>query len=534
MDPNSLPWSHLIMNHLLTLLPLVVLGCSESNLTFLNGNKAGDGPQIEVTPVSLDFGVLVESDEASVRTFVIRSVGNEDLTIDSIDLSGQAAASFTVLTTGIEGTILPVGAEEMVEIAFLPLGANQQSAQAIVSSDAGNAPRFPVSLLGEGAIAELRISPDPMDFGRTYVGCDKDNLVTMQNVGTDSLTIHNISLDGDEFEIFDESVTLPLTLAPNESVSMGMSFTPFLEGEADGVLKVLSDEPMGSRTAAQVGEGVYAAEYIDEWESPANSPSDIVFFVDQSCSMDSHSALLANNFSNLIANLDTYSTDWQIAVINDDNGCNHSGILTPSMGTASYISAFRSAVSTAGGFNTEQLLSVAQSGIEKTDSGECNSGLLRSNALLHLIFVSDEEEQSPGRWENYVNTIIAKKGSADNVRMSAIVGNNDTSCFGMDSSRGTRYVAAATDTDGIALEICSDWAIPSNLEMLAEASVIQNTYELTNDAIEETVVVEVNGSTVSASDYYYDAPSNSVIFTNNTPEEGDTITISYASPATCD
>ena len=86
-----------------------------------------------------------------------------------------------------------------------------------------------VSLLGEGAIAELLITPDPMDFGRTYVGCDKDNLVTLQNIGTDALTISDISLAGDEFEIFDEGVTLPLTLEPNESISLDMTFTPFLE-----------------------------------------------------------------------------------------------------------------------------------------------------------------------------------------------------------------------------------------------------------------------------------------------------------------
>lgn len=522
------------MSRLLLLTPLFAVACTESNLTSLSGNKGGDGPQIEVAPTNLDFGTLSEEDDPVVQSFVIRSVGNEDLTLDTISLSGQAASSFTILTTDIEGMVLPVGAETTVEVAFEPLGANQQSAQAIVSSDAEDTPKVPVTLLGEGAIAELLITPDPMDFGQTYVGCDKDNLVTFQNIGTDSLTISDISLAGDEFEIFTDSVTLPLTLAPDESVSFDMTFTPFLEGEADGLLSVTSDEPMGVRTASQVGEGRYAAEYTDQWENPANSPSDIVFLVDQSCSMDSHSQKLANNFSDFITNLDKYSTDWQIAVMNNDNGCNNSGILTPSMGRAAYVDAFRTSVGSGGGSYTEKLFTVAQTGIEKTDSGECNTGLMRGDALLHLIFVSDEEEQSSGSWSNYINSIIAKKGSADNVRVSSIVGYSNTSCFNSDSSRGTRYVDAVNGTGGISLEICSDWATSANLEMLAEASVIQNTYELSNEAIEETIVVEVNGSTVSSSDYYYDASSNSVIFTNNTPEEGDTIDISYASPATCD
>ena len=74
----------------------------------------------------------------------------------------------------------------------------------------------------------------------------------------------------------------------------------------------------------------------------------------------------------------------------------------------------------------------------------------------------------------------------------------------------------------------------NNLELLAEASVIQNTYELENEAIEETIVVEVNGSEVAWGVWYYDASSNAVVFDSNPPQEGDSIEISYASPATCD
>jgi len=522
------------MNRLALLFPIIALGCTESTLTSLDKNLGGDGPEIEVAPTSLDFGTLAEDDEAEVRTFIIRSVGNEDLTIESIDISGQAPDSFTILTEDLIGFVLPVGAEQAVEVAFVPFGANVQSAQAIVTSDAVSAPKVPVSLNGEGAIAELLITPDPLDFGRTYVGCDKDNLITFQNIGSDELTIESISLDGDEFEIFDDSITLPLTLGPDESVSMDMTFTPFDDSDADGVLTVVSDEPMGTRTAMQIGQGDYANTYTDRWENPASSPSDIVFFVDQSCSMDSHSATLGSNFSSFITNLNSYSTDWQIAVINDDNGCNRSGILTPS--TSGYVSSFQSSVSAGGGYSTEQLFTVAQTGMAKTGSGACNSGLMRSDALLHLIFVSDEQEQSSSSLTvtNFLNNIIAQKGSADNVRVSAIVGDSNTSCFNIDSSRGTRYADAADDTDGIVLEICSNWATSANLELLAEASVIQNTYELSNTAIESTIEVLVNGGVVDPSSYSYDASSNSVVFNSDAPEEGDRITINYAAPATCD
>ena len=58
---------------------------------------------------------------------------------------------------------------------------------------------------------------------------------------------------------------------------------------------------------------------------------------------------------------------------------------------------------------TGSLLTLAANGVEATDPGECNYGFMRSNAMLHIIMVSDEFEQSPYSWDTYVNQIISKK-----------------------------------------------------------------------------------------------------------------------------
>ena len=517
------------MHRSLILATTLLIGCkSDQGFTENFGAGAGDGPMIEVEPLLLDFGVV--ADEALVQEFIIRSVGNTDLEVSGIELSGQASGSYTVLSAET-AFVLPPGTEQTIEVAFEPIGANQQSAQAIVSSNDELQPKVPVTLQGEGAIPELDISPDPLDFGNTYVGCSKDNWLTLTNVGTDDLEIYTIDHTGGEF-VMTHNIPLPITLAPGESESVFMEFFPELEEQAEGELVVTSSEPLGTRIATQTGSGKYAAEYTDEWDHPANSPSDIMFFVDQSCSMDTHSSALANNFATFITTLNNYSTDWQIAVVNDDNGCNRSGILTPSV--SGYVGDFQSAVGSGGNWYTESLFTIAQLAVDQTDNGECNSGMMRSEAMLHLVFVSDEEEQSSGSWSNYINTIITKKGNADNVRVSAIVIDNNNSCASESNYYGSRYLEAANSTGGVTLEICSNWATGNNLELLAEASVIQNTYELENEAIEETIVVEVNGSEVAWGVWYYDASSNAVVFDSNPPQEGDSIEISYASPATCD
>jgi hypothetical protein len=250
--------------------------------------------------------------------------------------------------------------------------------------------------------------------------------------------------------------------------------------------------------------------------------------------MDDNQTALANNFSTFITQLSNYSTDWQVMVINDSNGCNQTGILTSS--TPGYVSTFQQAVnsSTKSGY-TEKLLTPAAWAVDKTDGGECNAGFMRSNAMLHIILVSDEPEQSSGSWSTYVNQIITKKGDAASVRISAIAGDVPGGCWSGSQSAdaGTGYYEAVNFTDGVFLSICSNWASSANLELLAEASVIQDTYALDNEAIEETIEVQVNG-TARNNGWYYDEESNSVVFETNAPAEGDSITITYAAPATCD
>ena len=187
---------------LFVLTALTLGGCSETGISSIENALGGDGPAIKVTPSSLQYDLWSEGDDPQTKTFVIQSVGNEDLTLEGIELTGQASASYTIVTDLTFPLLLEkgVGGEggdtQEVEVVFEPFGAGELNAQAIISSDAENSPKLPVSLAGAGAIPELRISPDPLDFGRAYVGCYKDNQVTLSNVGTDDLTISNISPGG--------------------------------------------------------------------------------------------------------------------------------------------------------------------------------------------------------------------------------------------------------------------------------------------------------------------------------------------------
>ncbi len=71
------------------LFAFVALGCNEQKLNSLGGDNAADGPQIEVDPLSLNFGVVRDDDDPALRTFTIKSVGFGNLNVEGIEISGR-------------------------------------------------------------------------------------------------------------------------------------------------------------------------------------------------------------------------------------------------------------------------------------------------------------------------------------------------------------------------------------------------------------------------------------------------------------
>jgi hypothetical protein len=521
------------MKRTFVLMSALVLGCSEQKFHSFDDGEAAEGPAIQVDPTYIDFGVLRENEEV-IRTFVISSIGDRALTIDSVDFAA-APLGFTILTTELSDLVLAPETSTEVDVVFTPMGV-EEYAQIVVGSNDEDKPEVGVELIGRGAVPELSINPNPLDMGVTYLGCDKNNEVELKNVGTDTLEIYEILHDG---EVIDMTAApeVPLILEPDETATVYFNFKPEEVAESAALLTVNSNEPLETRDANQTGSGEYAAEYEDEWEVPVDPPSDILFFVDQSCSMEDDQARLATNFSTFISELNTYSSDWQIIVANQDTGCNStSGVLTPDVPESAYITRFQNGVSDGsdgawGFFYTEAGLTVTSEAIEMTDAGECNHGFMRPEAMLHIIMVSDEPEQSPMPWNHYVDKVIAKKGSPANVKFSAVAGDYPGGC--PTAEAGTGYYEAVNTTGGVFLSICSEWATPTNLSMLAAASIQQAAYELSATPDPGSINVFVDGNE-RLTGWFFDGPTNTVQFEEGIPEEGSHVRITYGGLTICD
>ena len=504
-------------------------GCSDQEFRADNEALAG-GPEIEVDPPLIDFGQLGRGDVAT-EAFTIYSVGTGDLNITDIRL-GQDRGNYSILAEATN-FFLPPGASTEIQVSFTPIDDQEQIDLVVVESDALNAPRASVDLIGLGAVPELEISPAEYDFGEVFIGCDRAVDVTLTNVGSDTLVIQDIQADGVDMS-YQWDIELPTVLEPGENRELTVRFEPTEEQLFEGLLSVSSNEPLGVREATQSGRGRFVNYWTENFEIPEDPPSDIMFVVDQSCSMGDDQDRLASNFAYFIQNLNTYTEDWQIIVGNDSGGCNNAGtILRPS--TPGYEQRFQEAVRTGTDpyiDDPERLLITADYGVNNTDPGQCNEGFMREDAMLHVILVSDEREQS-NNWKGHTRSIVDKKGDLAMTKISAIAGPLPSGCGGNEA--GTGYWEATEYTGGLFLSICeTDWS--AYMEDLARASaVIPDSFALANKPWEPSLEVYIDGELVDPSYWTWDESGNTVVFNEGYgPEAGDIVTVSYGEYSSCD
>ena len=523
-----------------TLSSLIILSslsaCSDYGVQSIPSFNNGEQALIEVSPTFIDFGIAREN-ELIQREVTVRNVGRSDLYIEDIILGDGVEAPFSIDQSNTS-TIIPPGGSTVFTVEVLNPSDVEIGNQVYVVSNDEKEEIVEVDVLASMSSPLLSVTPNPLNMGQTYVGCDMENVVILENKGTEELVIMDLAQLGEQFSLIEQPV-LPIVLQPGELFPLDLVYEPSTESNSRGELHIQSNDPRdaGIYVARQSGTGKIVNAFEQSWENPIEPATDIIFSIDTSGSMNDDANRLAENFETFIHELSNYTNDWQIIIANADDGCMATPtILTPS--TSNYKEIFQQNVFSYGGYHTESLLTVARNAVENTDSGECNADFLRSNAMLHIVTVSDEPEQSNWtssmQWNTLVEQIQNKKGNPNMVRVSGITGSvipsEAMACY---ADVGTGYWEAINATGGIWLDICSDWSNIESLEQLAQASVILDSYILDNPAIESTIEVAVNGIP-NINDWYFDMDMNAVVFETNIPVEGDHIDIKYGELASCD
>lgn len=503
---------------------LGLLGCDPDYKygTVDSRNGATDPvPDVLVTPDALLFDLLPVG-ESSTQPFVVSNVGEADLHVTGLEVYGSTA--FTLVTDASTFTLAP-GESRSVDVVYTAVGADDLGTVHLHTDDPGN-PEPIVSLEGKGAVPQLLITPDPLSFGRVLVDCTRDEPVRLQNIGDADLVLDTIVQIGDGWTL-DVPFDLPATLAPGEAAEVALTVHA-VEGDMDSELWVATNDAVGVHVAEQTATGVTDPSVVEEfWQGDGPyDKGDILFFVDQSCSMRDDRAIINANFESFAARLDSLALDWQVGVVIRDTGCFMNGILTPD--TPNVVSTFVDAVNGYAGESTEAGLTLTTAALEEAGPGGCNEGFLREGSKVTLIQVSDETEQSARPWDTYVDAIQAMAPTAS---ITAIAGDVPDGCGRAEP--GTGYYEASVATGGAFLSICStDWTPYFETIANMAASGLLESFHLSSEPQPDTLLVQVDGSTVTG--WSYDAVTNSVVFdADAVPEAGAHIVVHFELAGDC-
>ena len=134
--------------------------------------------------------------------------------------------------------------------------------------------------------AQIQIEPFDYDFGEVEVGCSETYDLTIKSVGTAPLIIESFWYVNSLDLQMTTNHKFPLTIQPGEEVIVSFEYNEDDTYVDIGRLYIYSNargypEVMASHT----GQGVVSGQQIDVFEQTVETKSDILFVIDNSCSM---------------------------------------------------------------------------------------------------------------------------------------------------------------------------------------------------------------------------------------------------------
>jgi Abnormal spindle-like microcephaly-assoc'd, ASPM-SPD-2-Hydin/Protein of unknown function (DUF1573) len=203
---------------------------------------------LTASPASLSFGTVTVGSQ-SAQALSLTNSGSSSMTISRVSASGAGIS--------VSGLSLPVtlaaGASASLSAIFKPTAAGNASGTLTVTSNATNA----TDAIGWSATAtassttQLTANPSSVNFGTVATGSSGSTAIQLKNTGTASVKISSIATSGSGFTL--SSLSLPLTLAPNQAATLTAGFKPTASGEFSEHITVTSSATDSPTAISLVG-----------------------------------------------------------------------------------------------------------------------------------------------------------------------------------------------------------------------------------------------------------------------------------------
>lgn len=255
---------------------------------------------------------------------------------------------------------------------------------------------------------------------------------------------------------------------------------------------------------------------VDVFYQDPPSQVDVLLVVDNSGSMEPFQQKLAAEFDGFVSFFTAANVDYQIGVVTTavapsipygvctpaivgdipPTGELVDGIiLTPDTKDADQVFADLVNVGTCGSGSE---MGLEASWVALTEKAEINGDFLRPDAMLSILYVSDEQDSSPSPVRDYINgfqTEVKDPAIRDSFNASGFVVTADDTCTGDQAYYahvGSRYLEMIEETAGITADICADDYTSKITDLSLRAARFQDTFYLSKEPDVSSLVVTVD------------------------------------------
>jgi len=506
--------------------------------------RSHDGSSCAVTvgPSAVTFGV-VERGRSAVREVELRNGGAARCTLTQLRLVGSPEVMLQ-LAAALPLDVAP-GEAHRVAIRYAPTTYGQHAATLELDIDGATPSRRMIPISGASEATDLRVLPSMVDFGVVQAGCrSSERLVRVYNLGATELLVTGARIDQSTTELSVEPLVTPARIPAGDAFELRLRYTPtdvggdfgrlLIDVERDGVAQVSSVPLTGT---AQSDPTI-----TETFEQRAAPRADVLFVVDDSCSMLQEQWRLASNLGAFMSFATQQGVDFRLAVTTTDIARSARGqfvreapydvpIIDPSTPDAEAVFTANVTQGTSGSAR-ESGLEAAYLALTDPLTSTHNAGFLREDAALAVIIVSDEDDHSPRSVDFYQQFFGDLKGSTSMLSVSAIVGTEAPSCTGPAGAalHGPRYIDVAEATGGVVASICeANWG-QTLFDVGRNSFGLERKFVLSATPEPSSIAVRVDGTAqTGAVAWRYEAATNSIVFGDaDIPLPSAIIEVTYA------
>jgi hypothetical protein len=221
-------------------------GAGSPQSVALSGNGTA-APTVSLKPSRLSYPTQVINTASSPQTATLTNTGAVPVNISKIATSGPFSETNNCPSS------LPVSANCQINVTFTPTAKGPASGKLSVTDNAKGSPQT-VALSGTGTVVQL--SPSAINFGDQRVGTKSAAVpVQLTNVGTTTLSITGIAINGTDAQDFSETNNCGSSLKAGASCTIKVTFKPTAKGQRSASVAISDDGGGSPQMVGLVGTG---------------------------------------------------------------------------------------------------------------------------------------------------------------------------------------------------------------------------------------------------------------------------------------